>query len=81
MKNRALRDQYYRLNVDLTTSVKNMIKDADEQALGNIFSGYMALLAKKDPGEEAIPVDPHVLQTMAAFAAQALSRQLMERYQ
>lgn len=77
---KKLRDQFYSINVDLNKSVKKMFEKVDAESMTEVFGAYMQIVGHKDPGEEDISVDPQTLQQMAMLAAQALSRQITERY-
>ncbi len=72
------RDSIYRLYNDLTKEVKDGLKDTTDEELEKLIGGAMHLMKPPEDVEEiTLPVAS--LQQFAVFAAQCVSRQLLER--
>jgi hypothetical protein len=75
---KAHRDAIYKLNLDMTKTVKDGLKNATDDELQSLIAGFMQLMTPAEGVEEVtLPVD--AIQQMAVFASQCISRQLLER--
>ena len=80
-QNKARREAFFKLNVDLNRSVKSLIRALDAKQMEDILTAYMDLMGREAPeGENDISIDIRIVQQMALLASHSLSRQIVERY-
>lgn len=78
---KARRDAFYKLNVDLNSGVKTMLKKIDAKATEDILTAYVQMMGLQPNADEStVEIDIEIARQMSMFAALALSRLLMEKY-
>jgi hypothetical protein len=79
-KRKAKADDFYQLNVNLTKSLKSAIREIDDEILEDTLGAYMSLMQPPEEAKETMEVQTEIMQQMALFASQCLTRILTERY-
>ena len=78
-KKRARRDAVRQMYSDLTKEVKRGLGSSTEEELESLIAAAMSLMSPPE-GVEDITLPAESLRQIGLFAAQAVSRQLWERY-
>lgn len=68
----------YKLYVDLTQTLKEVLKDTTEEQMQAAIGSYMTLMNPPEDAEE-ITMSPDEIRQTALLAGQAMARQLYER--
>lgn len=77
---KARRDAFFKMNVDLGKSVKDMLAVVEADKLEEILTAYISIMSHEKGEEDTIEVDVYVMQQMAFLASLSMSRILCDRY-
>lgn len=78
-RQKELADKYYRINVDLSRRLKELIGGMELEKLEESFLAYMVLMNPPEDAGDQIQVDREVLQNLALLSATTLSRLLVTK--